>query len=278
MLPLSASLVVYRTEASDLSALFAALSESALSEWTVVDNGAPEDAAAGERLREAVEAHGGSYVAARANLGFGAGHNLALASQLQPKAEFHLMVNPDITFEPTVLRRLIAEMEARTDVGLIMPKVLYEDGAYQPVCKLLPTPWDFALRRFAPAAIKRALHERLDRYEMSGVGNRECDKVPFLSGCFLFARRSVLDRIGGFDDRFFLYLEDVDLCRRVADHSKLLYWPHVSVMHGCFRGAYRNRKLMFLFLRSATAYFNKWGWLFDRKRKLANRAALACLR
>ncbi len=278
MLPLSVSLVVYRTPAEELLPLFKTLWMSELAEWTVVDNGASEQPTQVEKLREAVIAHRGRYIAAPRNLGFGAGHNLALASQLEPRANFHLMVNPDISLQTHVLERLISEMRARPEVGLIMPKVLYEDGTFQPVCKLLPTPIDFALRRFAPSFLKRIFDERLARYELTGLEDDECNKVPFLSGCFLFTRRAVLDKIRGFDDGFFLYLEDVDLCRRMAKHSTLLYWPKVSVIHGCFRGAYRSRKLMVLFLRSAVAYFNKWGWFFDRERRRANKAALDCLR
>ncbi len=277
MLPLSVSLVLYKTDPAELAELFATLASSDLMEWIAVDNGANEDKNLSARLHDAVNEAGGRYLASDCNLGFGAGHNLALASQNGSFPEFHLMLNPDILLQREVLSQLLQKMQICPDVGLLMPKVVYADGTFQPVCKLLPTPADFALRRFAPAFLKNLLRKKLARYELEGIENVECDKVPFLSGCFLFARRSVLERVGGFDERFFLYLEDVDLCRRMAEHSKLLYWPEVSVVHLCYRGAYRSTKLMLLFLRSAIAYFQKWGWLFDKRRRRANQEALDCL-
>ena len=276
MLPLSASIVLFKSDPADLTQLFEALRDSDLQEWIVVDNGAAEYTKLATKLQACVSSFGGRYIAAPKNLGFGAGHNLALTAQARP-AEFHVMLNPDILFEPAVFEILVNQLATRPAVGLIMPKVLYADGTFQPVCKLLPTPADFALRRFAPAVVRRLFRKRLEQYELEGIELIECDRVPFLSGCFLFARRSVLSEVGGFDDRFFLYLEDVDLCRRMAQCSKLLYWPHASVIHICYRGAYRSTKLMTLFLRSAVAYFNKWGWLFDATRSRANRDALTCV-
>ena len=93
----------------------------------------------------------------------------------------------------------------------------------------------------------------------------------------MFARRSVLDAVGGFDERFFLYMEDVDLCRRMLAVSRLLYWPDVTVEHVHQMGSYRNRKLLLLHVRSAIQYFNKWGWIWDRSRTQINRATLASI-
>ncbi len=280
MLPVTASLVVYRSAPEELLPLLQSLGASELVRWVVVDNGVAEQAAeAGQtsELEAMVQRLGGMYVAAPRNLGFGAGHNLALQSLAEHSAEFHLLVNPDIELEYAVLPALVEAMRARPAAAMLMPRVVYPDGTFQPLCKLLPTPLDFALRRFAPGFLQRLFQRRLDRYEMLGVEHAECNKVPFLSGCFLFTRRALLEKIGGFDERYFLYMEDVDLCRRMARQGDLLYWPHVSVTHGCYRGAYRSRSLMWIFLRSAVRYFGRWGWVFDAERGRSNRAAMACL-
>ena len=145
MTSLSASIVLYKSEPDELGRLFETLRDSGLSEWIVVDNSAEEEAELASQLEHLVASFGGRYLPAPRNLGFGAGHNLALATLLEP-SEFHVMLNPDILFEPDVLKVLCRELASRPDVGLIMPKVLYSDGAFQPVCKLLPTPADFALR------------------------------------------------------------------------------------------------------------------------------------
>ena len=66
------------------------------------------------------------------------------------------------------------------------------------------------------------------------------------------------------------YMEDVDLCRRIGAVSRLLYWPGVAITHGYQMGSYRNRKLMWLHVRSAIGYFNKWGWIRDPGRDALN--------
>ena len=132
MLPLSASVVLYKSDPADLAKLFEALRNSDLSEWIVVDNGAVEDAKLATQLQSAVISFGGRYIAAPKNVGFGAGHNLALVAQREP-SEFHVMLNPDVLFDPTVLGLLVKELSDRPDVGLIMPKVMYSDGGFQPV-------------------------------------------------------------------------------------------------------------------------------------------------
>jgi GT2 family glycosyltransferase len=187
------------------------------------------------------------------------------------------MVNPDILFDNTVLPGLVRVLDARPQVGWVMPKVLYPDGSQQYLCKLLPTPLDFAVRRFLPGRLQSLLQGYMDRYELRGLENSESTFIPFLSGCFVMTRRAVLQEVGGFDERYFLYMEDVDLCRRMAVHCQLLYWPHIAVRHGFHRGSHRSLKLMLTHLRSSFLYFNQWGWIFDRERRRANRAALAQL-
>ena len=277
MLRITASVVVYRTPVAELSGLFKAFERDDLRAWVVVDNAACEDEAGAGELRVAVEKHGGIYLASMKNVGFGAGHNLALKLLAEHGTDYHAMVNPDIEYGAGVMEDLQSVMDSMPDVSWVMPKVVYPDGTFQPLCRLLPTPVDFALRRFAPKAVRRLFAKRLERYEMCGVENQICDKVPFLSGCFLFTRKSALVAAGGFDERYFMYMEDVDLCRRMSRVSKVLYWPEVTIVHECYRGAYRNRRLMWIFIQSAVRYFNRWGWIFDRERREANRAALASI-
>lgn len=133
------------------------------------------------------------------------------------------------------------------------------------------------MRRFLPGWLQSLLRGYMDRYELRGLENSESSVVPFLSGCFVMTRRAVLQAVGGFNESYFLYMEDVDLCRRMAVHSELLYWPQISVTHGFRRESHRSLKLMLTHLRSSIHYFNQWGWIFDYERRRANRAALAQL-
>ena len=265
----TASVVVYANELADIHHLFEALQDKQVLRWVVVDNGGSDE------IRDAVRQMGGMYVRPGSNIGFGKGHNLALKILSGVDAPYHLILNPDIVFDVDALGRLADVMESHPDVGLVMPKVLYPDGSNQNLCKLLPAPIDLVLRRFLPGPLQGLARKRTAMYELHFLDSNSPAYVPSLSGCFMFARRSVLETIGGFDERFFLYMEDVDLCRRMLDVSRLLYWPGVTVEHVHQMGSYRNRKLLMMHIRSAIQYFNKWGWIRDRSRNRANRTALA---
>lgn len=207
------------------------------------------------------------YFYAGENLGFGKAHNRAI-SMAVGTSDAHLLLNPDISFEPHVLPELGQFLEANPFVGAVMPRVNYPDGSLQHLCKLLPTPVDLILRRFALERIKEKINQR---YEMHGLAQDRASCVPTLSGCYLLIRSNLLHRLGGFDERFFMYLEDVDLVRRIGDVADTVYRPSVQVVHAYAKGSYRNRKLLGYHLRSAIQYFNKWGWFFDSTRKVRNR-------
>lgn len=207
---------------------------------------------------------------APANPGFGAGHNLAIRQA--EHVQYFLILNPDLSFSPGVLEVLYQYMEEHPDVGNIMPKVLNPDGSLQRLCKLLPTPLNVWSRRFF--AHMRWAKRLNDRYELKDFDYANVLNIPNLSGCFMMIRSSVMRQIGGFDERFFLYLEDIDLNRRMGKISKTVFYPEVSVVHYHTRGSYKNRKLLRHHIISAIKYFNKWGWFFDHQRKTANKTTL----
>lgn len=259
------SIVTYRNALGDIAPLLQRLHrDKRVCRWIVVDN------AGSEEICSAVRELGGMYLRPRENAGFGRGHNLALKQLANEDAPYHLILNPDIGFDGEALGELAKVMDSHPDVGLVMPKVLYPDGRNQYLCKLLPAPIDLVLRRFLPGALKRIARKRIASYELRNLDYDAPAYVPSLSGCFMFARRAVLDAVGGFDERFFLYMEDVDLCRRMLAVSNLLYWPAVTVEHVHQMGSYRDRKLLLLHIRSAIQYFNKWGWMHDPARLAQN--------
>jgi GT2 family glycosyltransferase len=266
----TASIVLYNHSPEDVGPLFEEfVKDEALSSWVVVDNGGSEEACA------LAEAKGAVCLRPGRNLGYGAAHNLALRSLAGNATPYHLILNPDIRLPDRSLSDLAAVMDAMGDVGLVMPRVLYPDGSTQYLCKLLPTPLDLLLRRFAGGPLRWLFGGRMNRYDMKDFDYSRPVYVPVLSGCFMFARRSVLDAVGGFDERFFLYMEDTDLCRRIGDHSRLLFWPQVTVSHSHTQGSYKDHSLLLLHIRSAITYFNKWGWLRDPARDTRNLHALA---
>jgi len=153
-----------------------------------------------------------------------------------------------------------------------MPQIRYPDGSLQRLCKLLPTPSDLLVRRFLPI---RSLQERLNsRYELHSLPQDRASEVPTLSGCFLAMRSADLLAIDGFDERFFMYMEDVDLVRRLSRRGAVRYRPDIHVVHEYAKGSYRSRKLLGYHLKSAILYFNKWGWFIDSYRRRINAACL----
>lgn len=207
------------------------------------------------------------YIYMGKNLGFGSGHNVAI-NKAKGISEFHLILNSDLNFEPYILEEMYSYMKAHGEVGLIAPKVLNADGSVQYTAKLLPTPANLFVRRFIPI---KWMKQKMDNlFELRFFGFDKIVEVPFLLGCFLFINTKVFKTVPGFDERYFMYMEDIDLTRRIHEHYKTLYFPKVSIYHEHGRASYKNRKLMKAHLLAAIKYFNKWGWFFDKGRKQIN--------
>ena len=86
----------------------------------------------------------------------------------------------------------------------------------------------------------------------------------------MMVRTSIFPKIGLFDERYFMYMEDVDLCRRIGEVSKTMYFPDVHVFHEYQKGSYHNWLLTKYHISSAWKYFGKWGWFFDKTRDKLN--------
>jgi len=219
------------------------------------------------------------YIFNNANLGFGKAHNIAIKETLKEGVPFHLIMNPDIYFDKGVLEELYSFMEENKDIGLVMPKVLYPDGRIQYLCKLLPTPFDLFGRRFLnKGPLKKYIEKRNEIYELRFTGYNKIMEVPYLSGCFMFIRTEVLKKVGLFDEKFFMYLEDTDLSRRIHRVVKTIYYPYVHIYHEHQKGSYKNLKLLKIHIESAIKYFNKWGWFNDPERDIINKKTLEKLK
>lgn len=206
------------------------------------------------------------------NPGYARAHNWALNAAVAAGSRYHLVLNPDVQLPLDGIGKLLAYMEAHPDVGLVAPRVHYPDGRLQPLCKLLPYPLELAVRRFFPLLHRSS--GRLARYELHGSGYSQVMDVPALSGCFMLMRVETVLRVGLFDERFFLYFEDVDLSRRVGRVARTVFVPHVAIVHDYGRGSYRNWRLLWHHMVSAARYFNKWGWVRDPERDRINARAL----
>lgn len=263
---ISCSVVTYHNPPDQIAAVLRSVSATPDVAVTVVDNSADN------KLEEIARQFGARYVHRPDNPGFGAAHNLAICDALASGSQYHLVLNPDISFDDQVIPALKAYMDAHPEIGLVMPDIRYPDGSRQHLCKLLPHPIDLFVRRFIPTLYR--LSGRVDTYEMRRSGYDRIMDVPALSGCFMFLRSSVLQKTGGFDERFFMYLEDVDLSRRIGQLARTVFFPSVSITHAYQKGSYKSSALLWRHISSAVRYFNKWGWFFDAARGAVNRAAL----
>ena len=196
---------------------------------TVVDN------SPSQKFEALSSEFGACYLPSRQNLGFGAGHNLALRESLG-NSRYHVVLNPDVRFGPDVLAKLRLFMDENPEAGLVMPRVLYPDQQPQLLCKRLPAPMDLVVRRFGGNSLQKIFQDRLNRYLLQDVDLTVPRMVPALSGCFMFMRTSILQQVGLFDERFFMYMEDVDLCRRIGEVSKTMFYPDVSIYHDYEKG------------------------------------------
>lgn len=213
------------------------------------------------------------YVHNPANPGFGAAHNMAIEMALREGSAYHFIVNPDIYFDTDVVSPMVKYMDTHPDVGMMMPEILYPDGAIQHLPKLLPSPFWILKRKFKSGS--QSYKKFIDRYELRNVPPKCIYNVPILSGCFSALNMAAIKKVGGYDDRYFMYFEDFDLSRRVHAQFKTLYYPEVSVYHEYEGGANKNPKLFRIFIQSAITYFNKWGWLIDKSRTKMNAETLA---
>ncbi len=282
MLDITASLVTYNTKREELEKVISSFFKTELDVKLYISDNSPENTLEGELdqiIAEIREKEGIGNILEKIeynfnnkNGGYGFGHNKIikkLKNNGKIISKYHLILNPDIYFNKGTLEKLYEYMENNMDVGQVMPTVRYPDGEMQYLCKLIPTPLNLIFRRFFPF---KGLREKLDHdYEMRWSGYNKIMEVPILSGCFMFLRTKKLLEMGGFDERYFMYMEDFDLSRRMNDISRTMYFPEAEIIHNHAKESYRSRKMTQIHIKSAIKYFNKWGWLFDKKRREINK-------
>ncbi len=268
MYDVTASLVLYRNNVKDIIRAIRSFLDTDLNVFLYVVDNSPENIF--EKVVKSLGKDRVEYIFNNGeNLGFGKAHNIAI-EKCMDKSKYHLVLNPDIWFRKGTLEKLFNFMEKNPDVGQVMPKVLNPDGTIQALCKRLPSPIDLFGRRFLPSPLKKLLDDRLKWYEFRDVGYESLAEVPALSGCFMFVRTKVFKEVGLFDDGYFMYMEDYDMCRRINSMYKTIYYPEAVVYHKYGRHSYKNKKLLLTHIKSAIRYFNKWGWFLDIDRDIKN--------
>jgi len=207
------------------------------------------------------------YMAMEANLGYGKAHNVALRESAYYRTDLHLVMNSDIQVKAEDIDEMHDWMIVHPEVGQLMPKVINPDGSQQYLAKRLPAPIDVFGRRFLPAWM---IAKRNKRYELRDLDLNRPVNAPYLSGCFMLLRTTAAVEAGLFDERFFMYPEDIDLTRRIHRNYLTLYYPQWTIVHAHEKASFKNKHMLRIHIQNMCRYFNKWGWLFDPERRLFN--------
>lgn len=263
---ITASIVLYNTPASQVdTVLRSVLCSECIEKLYIIDNSPNDWWRCLERRSPIIR-----YVH-NENLGYGASHNLAMRKAGEEGSKYHAVLNPDLKFDADVIHTLRDFMEEHDDIGHVMPKIVNQEGEVQYLCKLVPSPFDLIFRRFLP---DRLSDKSTYRFQLKFADyDREMD-VPYLSGCFMFFRMEAVQKVGGFDERFFMYPEDIDITRRIHRFYRTVYYPKVSVHHLHAAESYHSKRMLKIHIQNMVRYFNKWGWFFDGERRLFNRETL----
>ncbi len=206
-----------------------------------------------------------TVIEAGKNLGFGGGNNIGLNSV---EAKYYFVLNPDTVFvQPNTLRRLYEYMERETKIGMIAPKLVNADGSLQYSCFRFPKFLDKPLRQLGFERV-HIVKKRVDSFLMKDFDHKKARPVDWVLGSAMFVRAEALKKVGGFDERFFMYFEDCDWCRRFWEaHFPIYYVPEIIIAHAYSRGSAKTkglfRSLMFNRLtrehvKSWLMYYKKW--------------------
>ncbi len=225
-------------------------------EEIVVDNASTDGTAAYVREQYPTV----QVIANTENKGFGHANNQGVAVS---SGEFLLFLNPDMRVEPGSLDTIIAWMRQRPQVGIASCKLMHQDGTLNR--NALP-------RRFPQLRDQLIIFLKLphlfpsilDRYLMKDFDAKKEQEVDSVRGSFMIVRRTLVEKLGwAFDPRYYIWFEDVDLCREAKRHGfKVMYAPVITCVDYVGR-SFQKRSLwwkQWQFFRSATRYFLKWGF------------------
>ena len=269
MYDLITSVVLYDSKYSDIEKYITQYFEKNINQKLVFVDNSEEDKIRGYIYDiVGINKYDIDYIFSGDNLGYGKGNNLAI-NKYVGQAKYFLISNLDIEFTIESIKQLIDRADMIGEFGVLMPRISYRNSENQYACRLLPTPMNLFGRRFLKF-MKRYV-EKIDYFYEYKFSTYKSDMiVPYLSGCFMLTKYDNLIKENGFDKRYFMYMEDVDLSRRMFKY-KNYYIANIEVFHDFKKESHKSKKMTIAHMKSAVQYFNKWGWLFDKERKKINK-------
>jgi N-acetylglucosaminyl-diphospho-decaprenol L-rhamnosyltransferase len=218
------------------------------------------------------------FLANSKNLGMGAGNNVAIKNS---KGEYILIVNPDVTLNQSAVQRLVEFLDHHPKAAIAAPQILNPNKSRQDTCYRWPNFYTFLYRRTGLARTNKG-RKHLYYYLYRDIDLNQNQQVDWVLGGCVLVRRKALDEVGLFDERFFLFLEDTDLCRRMwqknwqtwyVPAAKVIHLPHrLSAGSGSIKDLFS--PLTWIHITSWLKYFWKWrrdkGNQADKLRLLAS--------
>ena len=169
------------------------------------------------------------YIQNTSNTGFARANNQA--SQFA-QGEFLLFLNPDANVTDQAIEKMVVYLESNPNIGALGPKVLNMDGSLQYSCRRFPTLMTGFFNRYSLLSQWFPDNPYTVDYLMKDFDHEENREVDWLSGCCLMVPRAVFEKTGGFDEHYFLFNEDVDLCRTINQNGlKVIYFPSAQITH-----------------------------------------------
>lgn len=191
------------------------------------------------------------------NKGFGHACNIGMKNS---SGDFYLMLNSDTIVHDGAIDKCAEYMSSHENIGALGCKTILADGTLDHNCKRgLPTP-SASLYYLLKLDKKYPDSPKYARYHATYLNENKINEVEVLSGSFMMLDKKVTDKIGGFDEDFFMYCEDVDLCYRISQAGfKIIYYPNASITHlkGQSGLNSKNRKVIFHFHKSMLLFYKK---------------------
>jgi len=221
------------------------------SEVIIIDN------ASGDNSREIVTSRFNEvqWIQLKTNIGFGKACNIGVEAA---RGRYLLLLNPDTVISSNTLASAVEFMEAHPKAGLMGPKILNPDGTLQQSCRRsIPTP-SVAFYYFAGLSYLFPKSRRFGRYHLTYMDEDESAQVDVISGSFMFMKRELFNDIGGFDKRFFMYGEDIDLCYRITQAGhEVWYYPHIKIVHQKGKSSSKRRIRSRIYFYEAMIIFSR---------------------
>lgn len=223
-------------------------------EIIVIDNASTDGTP--QMLRDYFQLDNVKLIFSDKNLGFAKANNLGLK---QAMGDYVLFLNPDTEIKSDTLMLSLDFMKQNPDCGLLGPKMTFADGSFQPSVRRLPTIGVIMALLFKLSKIIPNL-KIIEHYLAIDFDYSKLQEAEQIMGAFMLSPRQLILRLNGFDERFFIWFEEVDLCRRVnLAGFKIIYNPQISIIHHGGR-SFAQQTLVtnqFRFFQSAFKYFIK---------------------